>query len=286
MSSPDRILAIDWSGAAAPAAQRRHIVAAEVACAHIHDTPNVGTGHMNAAPRVQLRSGRTRAELIGWLCENVTTHLQSAVIGFDFSFALPASFSRQHGCCTAPELWELVARNGEEWLRTSLPPFWGRPGKRRPPLAPEDTLRQTERDVCDRDQGIRPKSTFQIGGAGAVGTGSLRGMPLLLELRRAGYSIWPFDPPRFPIVVEIYPRLLTQKVIKKRTTARCDYLSASRFTLLPEAIRQEAAASEDAFDALVSALVMQEHAASFACLHQTTDSAEALEGRIWRPDSP
>ena len=38
---------------------------------------------------------------------------------------------------------------------------------------------------------VRPKSTFQIGGAGAVGTGSLRGMPHLLTLREAGCAVWP-----------------------------------------------------------------------------------------------
>ena len=38
-----------------------------------------------------------------------------------------------------------------------------------------------------------PAWWFQIGGAGAVGTGSIRGMPHLLTLARNGFGIWPFS---------------------------------------------------------------------------------------------
>jgi hypothetical protein len=36
MKPPDRFLAIDWSGAASAAPQRKHIVTAEVDTAHIY----------------------------------------------------------------------------------------------------------------------------------------------------------------------------------------------------------------------------------------------------------
>jgi hypothetical protein len=285
MIAPDRFLAIDWSGANSPAAQRKHIVAAEVATAHIPTSPDVAkrniAGNHVGLPSMLLHSGRTRQELIEWLCKNHATRYKSAVIGFDFSFSLPASFLRRHGCCSVQELWELVAREGEQWLRRTPVPFWGRPGKKRPPMAPEDVLRTTERAI--NVHGIQPKSTFQIGGAGAAGTGSLRGMPLLLQLRQAGFSIWPFDPPQLPMVVEIYPRLLTGPVRKSNREERLRYLSASRFAHLAEDIRNETAASEDAFDALVSTLVMAEHAAAFPHLRQATDPHELLEGQIWRP---
>jgi catechol 2,3-dioxygenase-like lactoylglutathione lyase family enzyme len=61
---------------------------------------------------------------------------------------------------------------------------------------------------------------FQIGGAGAVGTGSLRGMQHLADLAHAGFSIWPFDRPGWPLAVEIYPRLFTPGVVKSRHRAR------------------------------------------------------------------
>lgn len=300
MKLPERLLAIDWSGAASAATQRRTIVAAEVDAVYMGsddvgrdkmascdvDASNIADPHKSVhvdTGNIQLHAGRTRQELLGWLIENSTTHLKSSVIGFDFSFSLPASFSRQKGCCSAPELWKLIAQEGEGWLRASPSPFWGRPGKKRPPMAPEEALRETERRI--NVDGIRPKSTFQIGGAGAAGTGSLRGMPLLLELRRAGFSIWPFDPPRLPMVVEIYPRLLTGAVRKSNAEERLRYLEGPRFAALPKAVRRAAAGSEDAFDALVSALAMAEHAAEFCCLGQATEPVERLEGRIWRPEA-
>ena len=42
--------------------------------------------------------------------------------------------------------------------------------------------------------GLSPKSIFQLAGPGAVGPGSLRGMPLLTTLRDRGFAVWPFDP--------------------------------------------------------------------------------------------
>ena len=63
--------------------------------------------------------------------------------------------------------------------------------------------------------GITPKSPFQIGGSGSVGTGSLRAMPFLLRLREAGFRVWPFEDAALdakrpqPLLVEMYTRLLT-----------------------------------------------------------------------------
>jgi hypothetical protein len=105
------------------------------------------------------------------------------VVGLDFAFSLPAWFLDQRGLSNAPELWELVEQEGEQWLLECTPPFWGRPGVTRPVLLGH--FRQTELDV-PAVRGTRPKSVFQIGWAGAVGTGSLRGMPVLRRLRDAG----------------------------------------------------------------------------------------------------
>ena len=107
-------------------------------------------------------------------------------------------------------------------------------------------------------------------------------MPVLRRLREAGWRVWPFDPPDYPLLVEIYPRLLTGPVVKRSPPARSLYLR-ERFPWLSADLFNEAAGSEDAFDALVSALVMREHAASFAGLRQAANEEMRLEGAIWAP---
>jgi hypothetical protein len=176
-------------------------------------------------------------------------------------------------------LWDLVARHGEEWLGACQPPFWGRPGMKRPALV--EHFRRTEAR-CTPTKGTRPKSVFQIGGAGAVGTGSMRGMPFLAELRRSGFSVWPFDDATTPLVVEIYPRVLTGPIRKSSAVERTAHLRAYP---IPAGLRTLAEQSEDAFDAAVSALVMAEHVQALHALKRTTDPFEVVEGSIWMPTS-
>ena len=121
---------------------------------------------------------------------------------------------------------------------------------------------------------------FQIGGAGAVGTGSIRGMPILKTLREAGFSIWPFDPPGWPKVVEIYPRALTGPVNKSSRDERKKYLRA-QFPELSKPFVTTASSCDDASDAAVSALVMHKRIDDLANLSQATDRCELLEGKIW-----
>ncbi len=138
--------------------------------------------------------------------------------------------------------------------------------------------------------GIAPKSVFQIGGAGAVGTASLRGMPGLLMLREAGFRVWPFDKPSLkkPMVVEIYTRLMTGAVTKSSEVARTAYLAKKRresalYAGLSRGVLAKARGSEDAFDALVTALVMTEHRKEFARLRKTEDEVFRMEGQTWVP---
>ena len=172
-------------------------------------------------------------------------------VGLDFGFSLPAWFLDDHGIASAAELWAGADRL-ETWLAQSPPPFWGKPGRRRPTLTPERHWRRTELATLPR-----PKSVFQIGGAGSVGTASLRGMPILDRLRRGGFAIWPFDPPRLPLVMEVWPRLAMGSVVKSRIEARRSWLgSDGRAFRLPAAVRALAEGSEDAFDATVAALAL------------------------------
>ena len=175
-------------------------------------------------------------------------------------------------------MWQLAAQEGEGWLATCAPPFWGRPGRPRPTL-PEH-FRRTERSLSVG--GISAKSTFQVGGAGAVGTGSIRGMPHLRQLREAGFAIWPFDPPSPWTVLEIYPRLCTGPVHKSNLAQRARYLDESPW-VLSDRFAAAMVGSEDAFDTAISALVMHEHLPDLATLRQTSDPVTLLEGDVWRP---
>jgi hypothetical protein len=264
--APERFIAIDWSGDAQPSGQRRHIWTADL-----------------SSTAQRLSGGLTRDGVCEWLIKEVKPDSIPTVVGIDFAFSFPKSFFKLNGYSNIGELWLAAAKKGEQWLRSCEYPFWGRPGKKRPPTHFEDGFRETDRAISVK--GISPKSPFQIGGAGAVGTGSIRGMPFLTRLRQEGFSIWPFDPPRFPIVVEIYPRLLTGEVNKGNALDRAKYLCRPEFASLPPEILTSAQGSEDAFDALVSALKMREQAQSFTGLKQSSNPDERLEGQIWTPPS-
>jgi Protein of unknown function (DUF429) len=255
-----RAVAVDWSGAVHGVGH--HLWLAEAAV----------SGRL-----VRLEAGLDRAALI----ERLALRHEAIALGLDFAFSFPAWFLEQLSARSGPEVWARVAECGEAWLTACEPPFWGRPGRRRPRLA-GPAWRRTELAV-PRVNGIGPKSVFQIGGAGAVGTGSIRGMPLLHRLHQVGARIWPFDDsPAELLVVEIYPRLLTGAVRKSSAAERQKLLAERYPNLEPEHVRL-AIGSEDAFDAAVSALVMLEHLDDLSALPDEGDPEFRLEGRIWHP---
>jgi hypothetical protein len=258
-----RVLAIDWSGRVK--GERRHIWLAEA----------------RGGTLVRLEAGRSRAEVAAHLVELVAAPDADAevVVGIDFSFSLPAWFLSERELGSAPELWRLAETEGERWLTAGAPPFWGLPGTTRPAL-PEH-FRVTESSIASVG-GIRPKSTFQISGAGSVGAGSVRGFPVLALLREAGFSVWPFDDARTPIVVEVWPRLLTGPVVKTDGAARAAYLD-ERFPALDRALRDLAVGSDDAFDAAVSALAMARHIDTLVGVPATDDPTIRREGWVWCP---
>jgi hypothetical protein len=264
-----------------------------------------------------LEGGRTREELIGWLVE-MARETPRMVVGVDCCFSFPAWFLEEHGCATVFEFWEKVAAGkGEEWLHRECGDarFWGVAGSRRTGKRPEefcgDGLRRMMRSTDYENKiavrveggdaeraakmfGITPKSPFQIGGSGSVGTGSLRAMPWLMKLREVGFRVWPFessslekDRPR-PLVVEIYTRLLTGPVKKSNAEARLAYLRAKKktdaaYAGLSRGVLEKAQGSEDAFDALVCCVEMVRWRGEFAGLRATRDAVLRLEGETWRP---
>jgi hypothetical protein len=257
------IIAIDWSGAASGA--RRKIWLAEYRDCHV----------------TRLECGRSRDEIADHLIE-LAQGDSELVVGLDFAFSLPAWFLDERRLTAASELWALASEDAERWLRGCEPPFWGRPGRQRPRMPAE--YRLTDRAVPSMN-GILPKSVFQVGGPGAVGTGSLRGMPFLHRLKNAGFTIWPFDDRSGPTIIEIYPRVLTGSIVKSNGEARASRIR-ERYPTITDETATKASSSDDAFDALVSALVMGTHASELRNLRRTTNDCVRKEGWIWCRESP
>lgn len=255
-----RVVAVDWSGAIA--GSRRRIWLAE----------------SDGASVVRLECGRTREALIQHLIDLSQVNPRF-VVGLDFAFSLPEWFVCHRGLGSALDLWGLAQNEAEQWLRDCPPPFWGRNGVKKGVVEAE--FRRTELAVPEV-AGIRPKSVFQVNFPGAVGTGSLRGLPFLKRLHEAKFSIWPFDPPAWPLVVEIYPRILTGAISKSNESARVHYLASRGFDMHPE-ILAKAVSCEDAFDAVVSAIAMAKAWDQLTNLEATRDRQLRLEGIIWHP---
>jgi hypothetical protein len=268
MSEP-RLVAVDWSGRAG-AEQRQTIWMAEAIGDEL----------------VRLEGGRTRSELIELLIAEADRD-PNLIVGLDFAFSLPGWYlwDRQ---LTPHQLWALLAdealtpamrRYGlTRWMNSPELPFWTTT-QAHARLRPDQLFRRTENEM--RVPGVQPKSVFQLVGAGQVGRGSLYGMQALHRLTGAGFRVWPFDPPALPLVVEIYPRVLTGPVRKTSPSERERYTEA--ITMAPD-LRRLAAASEDAFDAAISALVM---AAGVEELRAPpAEPGYEQEGRIWRPRRP
>ncbi len=291
----ERLVAVDWSGDKGPG-QRKKIWAGV--------WTRAGKGRV-CGGRVSLESGRTREELSAWLI-GMARETPALVVSIDCCFSYPAWFLREHGCATVFDFWRHVAAgHGEQWLTAGLDErFWGR--TKRPAqfsgagyatmMRLTDMENKVEFGGGDEARaalmkGIQPKSPFQIGGSGSVGTGSLRAMEWLLRLWEHGFRVWPFDDAEVgrPLLVEMYTRLLTGPVAKSNAVARAAYLAgrkvsdAALYAALPRSVVASARASEDGFDALVCLLEMVRWQGEFAGLRATPDATLRLEGVTWRP---
>jgi hypothetical protein len=269
MIEVNRVIAIDWSGRAGRA-QTRAIWLAEAVDGEI----------------ARLECERDRREVVDELI-GLAGQDPRFVVGLDFAFSVPEWYVHELGLASAPELWGLLADEAltpsmkdkglAAWMNTPDSPFWVTSEGHQHVGGAEFRLT----DLEARAVGTQPKSVFQLVGPGQVGRGSLFGMQALHALRRAGFLIWPFDEPDTPLVVEIFPRTLTGPVSKGDRAERERYLLETNF---PREFLDAAAASEDAFDAAVSALAMAERVYELSALEPCPDYA--LEGRIWLPQDP
>ncbi len=258
-TTPDtRVVAVDWSG--------RKRGAAEF----------IWLAHVVGGRLVELENGRSGGEVIDYVIA-LSQESARCVVGLDFAFGFPAWYAAERGWTSGREIWDAMRDEADELLARCEAPFWGRPGTRAQTAG--EPYRATELALA-----VRPKSVFQIGGAGAVGTGSLRGMQHLARLTDAGFAVWPFHDPALPLAVEIYPRLFVPRgFVKRDAQARRRWLE-SRSPEQPAPLLERAARSEDAFDAAISALAMAERVEEFNVLASfPADARERLEGAIWTP---
>lgn len=100
-----RVIAIDWSGSRATARKKIWLAESE------------------SEQLIRLENGRNRHEVADYLIAEAKRTPQM-IIGLDFAFAFPGWFTRQYGCATVAELWDLVDRMGENWLMSCPTPFW------------------------------------------------------------------------------------------------------------------------------------------------------------------
>lgn len=268
---PSRAVGVDWSGARDRPGQRRGIWVAVV----------------EGGELVRLSAGRTRDETIDQLdTEAAAPGADGGAVptlaGLDFSFGFPAWFVAEHGGSGGPAAWRLAAARGEEWLAACEPPFFGLRGTRRP--VGVELFRATERRVAATAR-LYPKSVFQLAGPGAVGPGTLRGMPSLTALRDRGWAVWPFDPPGPRTVAEVYPALAVGRAALASVTTpegRARFVdgirpgTAARF---PDLVT-----SRDAFDAVAAAFLLSRSTAGPVA--PPVGSPAAVEGEIWVPATP
>jgi hypothetical protein len=253
-----QVIAVDWSGRATGASE------------------SIWLAVVRDGDLVELENGFERGEAIGRIVE-LAARDRETVVGIDFAFSFPEWYCVDEGWSSGFHVWTAMAARSDRILGACEPPFWGRAGTVAQSIGPAH--RRTDLDV-----GGNAKSVFQIGGAGGVGTGSVRGMPFLAFLSRAGFAIWPFHAPRMPMVVEIYPRrFVPDGVVKSRHLSRRAHLERHHGNV-DDGLRERAAGSEDAFDATVSALAMAAHFSEFLELPRfAPGSPELIEGAIWAP---
>jgi hypothetical protein len=252
-----RTIAIDWSGAKVGAAKKIWIAEAR------------------DEQLLMLESGRDRDQVAAWLIDEMHRG-EPLVVGLDFAFSFPRWFLDEHAIDHPAEMWSRMHHGlAERWLASPTSPFWGRRGSKCT-LPAARRRRRTEADSS-------AKSVFQIGGAGAVGTGSLRGMAVLHVLRQAGFRIWPFDDqaPGTSTALEIYPRRWSIGVVKSRLEQREKFLEMRQFAKLKATMLARACSTDDAFDAAISALAMDAAGEALTNLPAIVDPVLRREGLIW-----
>ncbi|MFP4327231.1 MAG: molybdopterin guanine dinucleotide synthesis [Paracoccaceae bacterium] len=245
------VLIVDWSGGRDTGARPRKD--AIWACLGRRD---------GVEPPVYLRN---RAVAEDWLVTRIGQELSAGrrvLAGFDFPFGYPSGFAAAlTGRADPLAVWDWVERHLPDGtdgtdrfdlagrINARFPgtgPFWGNGLKRDIPHLPrKGRARQghgmTEWRLAEK-RAPGAFSCWQLSGAGAVGSQTLTGLPVLARLRRRfGAAAWPFEPPDAALaLVEIWPSLLAgalrdlQAPGEIRDAAQVRVLAGALMRLAPE----------------------------------------------------
>ncbi len=224
----DRIITVDWSANSTPKTGKDSIWIADLEV---------------KSSAIRSRNISTRTSAVDLLAD-VSSGSGRVLVGVDFSLGYPEGTAQALQLTGVPwaAMWELlsasiddddrnannrfeVASSLNERMSPGPGPFWGCHPSRatdfltttKVPSEPLGEWRTIEAQL--RRQGRRPFSSWQLLGAGAVGSQSLLGIAALSRLaerlRRGGRSVdvWPFTsgldvPSADVVVVEIWPTLI------------------------------------------------------------------------------
>ncbi|TCS65259.1 molybdopterin molybdotransferase [Primorskyibacter sedentarius] len=237
----DRVAILDWSTAGKPRVGK--------------DSIWLGVADASGVIAENLP---TRAQAEARLCaliDEAQADNEKLLIGVDFNLGFPAGFAKRlTGDARAAPVWEWLAARVTDGSDNAhnLPhvaaeanaafagqgPFWGNGRKedvaglpRTRPELPEGLSAARRTEIAATGPGSRPKSTWQLSGAGAVGAQGLMGMAMLHRLRLRypeHLFVWPFEEANAPVTVaEVYPSMLS---------AECKALCASN----PDMVTDEA----------------------------------------------
>ena len=267
-----RFVAIDWSGARLPSAQRRAIVRCVV--------------ERRAGDRqvIVLEGGRDRQEIVAWLAD-VAKDGVPTLVGLDFPFAYAAPFLDHLGAADFVALLACMASLGGSRSSRPAPPssrgapasasddqlhafvatcgeWWGRWGRR-----DDLTRRQVERVPATRGaesplRALKHGRGYRFVGPRQVGKAAITGLAALaaLKARVPDARMWPFEDPGGAslVLAEIWPRLALRGIVKRDPAARrrCARELGRQGIGLPVEHERAAGGSDHALDALAAAVAM------------------------------
>lgn len=243
----DRIAVLDWSSASTPKRGR--------------DSIWLGVAGSAGVRAENLPTRALAEQYLAGVFNDTLARGERLLLACDLSFGFPRGFAPViTGRADALAVWDWLARHirDDATNRHNLRevaamangyfagggPFWGNgaraevPGlPRRKPALPEGLAEFRQTEQIARAQGLYPKSSWQLAGAGAVGAQNLVGLPVLARLRArfsGAVAVWPFEPPDTPIVlVETYTALIDGPV---RAADPETVRDAAQVTLLAQAL--------------------------------------------------
>ncbi len=249
-SSFARFIAIDWSGARLPSAQRRAIARCVV------------ERHDGACRVTVLARGLDRRETVAWLAERAGDGVPT-LVGLDFPFAYATPFLDALGVREFGALLDYMARRATppdiEAHIDRCARWWGECGADRD----HRTRRRVER-LPATSRAESPLRALRDGFVGPrqVGKAAITGIAALAALKSQAPTVrvWPFEDLAGAslVLAEIWPRLALAGVVKSDAAARRRYVRAlgrHRVPLRP-ALRRVAATSDHAIDALAAGIEM------------------------------